>query len=68
MAVSNEVRIMEKEAQLVSQQHAKMLASIEIARMKDRKADLEKTLTDLDVAMETTRGDIEILKKGVIIN
>ena len=68
MAVSNEVRIMEKEAQLVSQQHAKMLASIEIARMKDRKADLEKTLEDLTAAMENTRVDIENLKKGGIIN
>jgi len=59
---------MEKEAQLVSQQHAKMLASIEIARMKDRKADLEKTLEDLTAAMENTRVDIENLKKGGIIN
>lgn len=68
MAVSNEVRIMEKEAQLVAQQHAKMLASIEIARMKDRKAELEKTLVDLDTAMENTSVDIENLKKGAIIN
>ena len=59
---------MEKEAQLVSQQHAKMVASIEIARMKDRKVDLEKTIVDIGTAMEQTKMDIEILKKDAIIN
>ena len=54
---------MEKEAQLVSQQHAQMIARLQIARMEDQKRELEITIDSLSGAMETTRGEIAELKK-----
>jgi len=52
---SERIKKLEAEAKIMAQEHARLVAQVEIAKLEDRIEQLKKTISSLDIEIEKNR-------------